>query len=65
MFIIYSFANIKQLFPSQCLETSNCEVAEESTEAVVHSGYYVVPQRIKKGFTVSELLELLRKLCFS
>lgn len=50
MFIIDSFANAKQLFPSQCLETSNSEVAEESAEAVVHSSYYVVPQRIKEGF---------------
>jgi len=51
MFTIASFANVKQLFHSQCLETSNPEAAEESTEAVVHTSYHMVPQRIKKGFT--------------
>lgn len=38
MFLIDSFANVKQLFPSQCLEIPNSKAAEESTEAAVHSG---------------------------
>lgn len=39
MFLIDSFANVKQLFPSECLQTPNSEAAEESTEAAVHGGY--------------------------
>lgn len=31
IFIIDTFANVKQLFPTQCTETSSSEVAEERT----------------------------------
>ena len=68
MFIIDSFANVKQLFPSQCLETSNSEVAEESAPlsrgSLTEGLLYGASEDKERFHRVSGLLELLRKLCF-
>lgn len=68
MFTIDSFVNIKQLFPSQCLETYNSEVAEGSAAlsrgSLTEELPYGASEDKERFHRVSGLLELLRKLCF-
>lgn len=68
MCIMDSFANMKQLFPNQYLETLISEVAEKLhllADVVPQMGSYRVPQENKERFhRMPQLLGLLRKLCF-